>query len=101
MIEKGEGGWGWGWGEGGVTIFVHKSLCYLKQNDFCINYEAIERLSNEITNNEIKNKIFNINYRLPDGSVIKREANSTSSTTNGPTNGQTSTTKGLTDPTKW
>ena len=45
--------------------------------------------------------ILKTNYRLPDGSVIKRQANSTSSTTNGPTNGHTSTTKGLTDPTKW
>ena len=48
---------------GGVAIFVHKSLCYTKRNDLCINCEAIESLSIEIRNNDGKNIIFTIAYR--------------------------------------
>ena len=80
MVEKGE------W------LFLYINLF--------ATYEAIETISIEITNNDSKNKVFNIVYRLPDGSVIKRPADSTSSTKNGLTNGQTSTAKGQTDPTK-
>ena len=51
---------------GGVAIFVHESLCYTKRNDLCINCEAIESLSIEISNNDLKNIIFDIVYRPPD-----------------------------------
>ena len=54
---------------GGVTIFVHESLCYTKRKDLCINCEAIESLSIEIRNNDGKNIIFNIVYRPPDGDL--------------------------------
>ena len=53
----------------GVAIFVHESLCYTKRNDLCINCEAIECLSIEIENNDVKNVIFNIVYRPPDGDL--------------------------------
>ena len=45
---------------GGVAIFVHESLCYTKRNDLYKNCEAIEILSIEISNNDVKNIIFNI-----------------------------------------
>ena len=54
---------------GRVAIFVHESLCYTKQVNFCINCEAIENLSVEISNNDVKNIIFNIVYRPPDGDL--------------------------------
>ena len=52
---------------GGVAIFAHETLCYTKQNDLCVNCEAIESLSIEISNSDVKNIIFNIVYRPPDG----------------------------------
>ena len=54
---------------GGVAIFEHESLCYTKRKDLCINCEAIEGLSTEISNNDVKNMIFNIVYRPPDGDL--------------------------------
>ena len=54
---------------GGVAIFVHESLCYTKQNNLCINCEAIESLSIKISNNDFKNINFNIVYRPPDGDL--------------------------------
>ena len=48
---------------------MHESLCYTKRNDLCINCEAIESLSIEIRNNNVKNIIFNIVYRPPDGDL--------------------------------
>ena len=54
---------------GGVAIFVHESLCYTKRNDLCINFETIESVSTEISNNDVKDIIFNIVYRSPDGNL--------------------------------
>ena len=54
---------------GGVAIFVHESLCYTKRNDLCINCEAIESLSIELSNNDVKNIIFNIVYRPANGDL--------------------------------
>ena len=48
---------------------MHESLCYTKRKDLCINCEAIESLSIEIRNNDVKNIIFNIVYRPPDGDL--------------------------------
>ena len=45
------------------------NLCYTKRNDFCINFEAIESVSTEISNNDVKDIIFNIVYRSPDGNL--------------------------------
>ena len=54
----------------GVAIFVDESLfCYTKHNNLCTNYEAIESLSIEISNNDIKKIIFNIVYRPLDGDL--------------------------------
>ena len=57
----------------GVAIFVHESLCNTKRNDFCINCEAIESLSIEIRNNDVKNIIFKAVYRLLDGDLKVRK----------------------------
>ena len=48
---------------------MHESLCCTKRNDLCINYEAIESLSIEIRNNDVKNIIFNIVFYPPDGDL--------------------------------
>ena len=50
-------------------MFVHESLCCTKQNNLCINSEAVESLSVEICNNDVKIIIFNIVYRPPDGDL--------------------------------
>ena len=49
---------------------MHESLCYTKRSQLCINCGTIERLSIEISNNDIKNIIFNIVYRPLDGDLI-------------------------------
>ena len=54
---------------GRVAIFVHESLCYTKRNDLCINCKAIESFSIEVSNNDVKNIIFNIVHRPPDGDL--------------------------------
>ena len=48
---------------------MHESLCYTKRTDLCINCEAIESFSIEISNNDVKNIIFNIIYRPLDGNL--------------------------------
>ena len=48
---------------------MHESLCCKKRNNLCINCEAIESLSIEISNYDVKNIIFNIVYRPPDGDL--------------------------------
>ena len=60
---------------GGVAVFMHESLCYTKRNDLCINCEAVESLSIEISNNNVKNIIFNIVYRPPGGDLEVCENN--------------------------
>ena len=52
---------------------MHESLCYTKRNDLCINCEAIESLSIEISDNDVKNMIFNVVCRPPDGDLEVRE----------------------------
>ena len=48
---------------------MHESFCYTKRNNLSINCEAIESLSIEISNNDIKNVTFNIVYRPSDGDL--------------------------------
>ena len=52
---------------GGVAIFVDEYLCYTKRHNLCIICEAIKSLL--ISNNDVKNIIFNIVYRPPDGDL--------------------------------
>ena len=52
---------------GSIAIFVKHSYSFKKRDDLSINFEAIESLSIEITNDESKNIIFNVVYRPPDG----------------------------------
>ena len=59
-----------------VAIFVYESLCYTKQNDLWINCEAIESLSFEISNNDVKNIIFNIVYHPADGETAFQNSSS-------------------------
>ena len=59
---------------GGAAIFVHQSLCYIKRNDLCINYEATESLSVEKVSNEIRNINFNIVYRPTGGDLAVCES---------------------------
>ena len=47
---------------GGVAVFVQESLYCTERSDLCINCEAIESFSIEISNSDVKNIIFNIFY---------------------------------------
>ena len=57
-----------------VANFVHESLCYTKRSQLYINCGTMERLSIEISNNDIKNIIFNIVYRPLDGDLVVCES---------------------------
>ena len=51
-----------------VLLYLLKiHIFWKKRDDLNINSEAIQSLSNELTNNESKNIIFNVAYRPPDG----------------------------------
>ena len=52
---------------GGVCIFIYESLDYKLRKDLSINCDAIESLPIEICNRKIKNTIFNVAYRPPNG----------------------------------
>lgn len=51
---------------GGVSSWFYELLSYTNRNDLSMNFEALEFLPIEITNNKSKNLIFNIAYRQPD-----------------------------------
>ena len=51
----------------GTVIFVRNLLGFNQRNDLSTNCEATESLSTEIFNQEIKNKIMSLIYKLSDG----------------------------------
>ena len=54
---------------GGISIFVHESLTFKRQQDLSINLEAVESLIIEILNKKCKNVILNTVYRPFNGDI--------------------------------
>ena len=58
---------------GGVCLFVKESFCWKTRHDLSINFDAIESLCMEITNEKSKNMILNLTYKPPNGDVKEFE----------------------------
>ena len=56
-----------------MCLFVKESFCCKTRQDLSINWNAIESLCLEITNEKSENIILNLTYRPPNGDVKELE----------------------------
>lgn len=55
---------------GGLSIYIHKHFWFKIRHDLSINCKIEESLSVEITFHTVQKTLFNVLYRLPNGTLV-------------------------------